>query len=51
MRLALVICPGVQEIVAHHADGAVQRFRVNDTLTCEPILPGFACPVADIFTY
>ena len=51
VRLALVVYPISQEIHAHHDDNTVQRFGINDTLTCEPVLPGFACPVADIFTY
>ena len=51
VRLALVAYIATQEIVAHHADGTVQRFGMEDTLTCEPLLPGFACPVADIFTW
>ncbi len=51
VRLVLAVYPQPQEIVAHHDDGTVQRFGVGDTLTCEPVLPGFSCPVADIFTY
>lgn len=51
VRLVLVIYPAMQEIHAHHDDGTVQVFAVGDTLTCEPVLPGFSCPVADIFTY
>ena len=51
VRLVLVAYIATQEIVAHHNDGNVQRFGIGDSLTCEPVLPGFACPVADIFTY
>ena len=51
VRLALAVYPAAQEIVAYHDDGTVQRFGIGDTLTCEPVLPGFTCPVADIFTY
>ena len=51
MRLVLAVYPQTQEIHAHHDDGAVRHFGIGDTLTCEPVLPGFACPVADIFTY
>ncbi len=50
VRLVLVAYIDSREIVAHHADGATRGFGVNDTLTCEPILPGFSCPVSDIFT-
>ncbi len=51
VRLALVVYPATQEIMVHHEDRSVQRFGINDTLICEPVLPGFSCPVADIFTY
>ena len=51
VRLVLAAYPAAQEIHAHYADGGIQRFGVNDTLPGEPVLPGFACPVADIFTY
>ena len=49
-RLVLVACIAGQEIVAHRDDGTVRRFDSNDTLTGEPVLSGFAGPVADIFT-
>ena len=51
VRLVLVVYPVLQEIHAHHDDGNVQVFGIDDMLTCEPVLPGFSCPVADIFTY
>ena len=51
VRLVLVAYIGTQEVVAHHDDGTVRRFGHGDTLTCEPVLPGFACAVADIFAY
>ena len=51
VRVVLAAYPRTQEVHAHHDDGTVQRFGVGDTLTCEPVLPGFSCPVADIFTY
>ena len=50
-RLVLVVYPAAQEVYAHHDDGTVQRYGVGDTLTCDPVLPGFACPVADIFAF
>ena len=51
VRLVLVIYPGVRQIVAHHDDGTAQRFGPGDTLTCEPVLPGFVCSVDEIFAY
>ncbi len=51
VRLALVAYIDTQEIMAHHDDGTVQRFVPGDTLTCEPVLPGFTCAVDEIFAY
>ncbi len=51
VRLALVVYPATQEVYAHHDDGSVVRFGINDTLTGDPVLPGFTCPVADIFAF
>ena len=51
VRLVLNVYPQTQEVYAHHDDATVERFGIDDTLTCEPVLPGFACSVADIFTY
>ena len=51
VRLALVAYIAIREIVMHRDDGTTQRFGMDDMLTCEPVLPGFACPVADIFTF
>ena len=51
VRLVLVVYPVLQEMHAHHDDGAVRVFGIGDTLTLDPVLPGFACPVSDIFTY
>ena len=50
-RVVLVAYPNTREIYSHQDDGTVRRFGVDDTLTCEPVLPGFACPVADIFAF
>ncbi len=51
VRIVLAIYITSREVVAHHHDGTVQRFGPGDTLTCEPVLPGFACRVDDIFAY
>ena len=51
VRLVLVVYPASQEVHTHLDDGTVQRFGPGDTLTCEPVLPGFACAVDDIFAY
>ena len=49
VRLVVVACIAAREIVTHVADGALRRFAMGDTLTLEPVLPGFACPVDNIF--
>ena len=49
VRLALIAYIATQEIVAHSDDGTIRRFGINDTLTCESVLPGFACQVREIF--
>ena len=51
VRLVLVAYVDTQEIAAYHDDGTVQRFGRGDTLTCDPVLPGFTCAVDDIFAY
>lgn len=51
VRLVLTAYIATREIVASYEGGGTRRFGSNDTLACEPVLPGFACPVADIFTY
>ena len=51
VRLVLNVYPETQEIYAHHHDGTMQRFGVDDTLSGDPVLPGFSCTVGDIFIY
>ena len=51
VRMVMVVYPVTQEIRVHHDDGTVQRFGTGDTLSCEPVLPGFACAVDEIFAY
>lgn len=51
VKRALAAFIDTHKIIAYHHDGAVQRFGPGDTLTCEPVLPGFACAIDDIFAY
>ena len=51
VRLALVVYPETQEVYAHHSDGLVVRYGIGDTVVGDPVLPGFTCPVADIFAF
>jgi len=48
-QLVWVIHPVQQTVHAYRADGRVDRFKRNDVLTAEPVLPGFQTPVADLF--
>jgi Uma2 family endonuclease len=48
-QLVWVIDPEDETVHAYRADGSVTLFRKPDTLTAEPILPGFACPVSELF--
>ena len=49
VRLVVIAHIATHEIVTHGSDGAEHTFAAGDTLTLEPVLPGFACPVDDIF--
>jgi len=51
VRLLWVIDPDTKTIVGYRADrpNVADVFREADTLTGEPVLPGFAVPVADLF--
>lgn len=51
VRLVITAYIDEQTVIVNRDDGTVQRFSVNDTLTAAPVLPGFTCPVADIFAY
>ena len=51
VRLVVIAYIADREIVTHCDDGTVLRFTAEDILTLESVLPGFACPVADIFAY
>lgn len=51
VRLVVVAYIATREIVTYGDDGTEESFEYDDTLTLEPVLPGFACPVADIFAY
>lgn len=49
--VALVVIAHIatSEIATYGSDGAEHTYTAEDTLTLEPVLSGFACPVADIF--
>ena len=51
VRLVVMAYIATRTIVTHGDDGGTLRFAMGDRLTLDPILPGFACPVADIFAF
>ncbi len=48
-RLAWTLHPDQRRLDIHTPDGAVQSLTDGDTLTGGDILPGFTCPISDIF--
>ena len=48
-QIVWVIEPEGETVHAYRADGSVMLFRKADLLTAEPVLPGFACPVLELF--
>ena len=48
-RLVWVIYPDTRRIAVHDGGRATRLLRVADTLDGGDVLPGFACPVAELF--
>lgn len=49
VRLVWVVNPTTRTVRIHRHDGGYAFLQVSDTITGDPVLPGFACPVADLF--
>jgi Uma2 family endonuclease len=49
VRLVWVLYPRSQTIAVHHPDGVSRTLQITDQLSGEDVLPGFVCPVADLF--
>jgi Uma2 family endonuclease len=47
--LVWVAYPRTREVIAHTPDGHAHTYAADDTLTAPDLLPGFACPIADLF--
>jgi Uma2 family endonuclease len=47
--LIWVIHPKSREIMVHRIDGSVARLRESDELSGEDVIPGFRCPVRELF--
>lgn len=49
VRLLWVVYPSTRQILAYRSDKTTALFEISDTLTAPDLLPGFSCPVADLF--
>ena len=49
VSLALIVDARHREVTVRPANGAVRVLSNDDTLSLDPVLPGFACRVAEIF--
>ena len=49
VRLVLLVDPDARTVTTLPNDGPAQTLTEDDTLTLVSVLPGFACPVRDIF--
>lgn len=47
--LVWVFYPDTRTVSVYRADGQAARLGVGETLSDAEVLPGFACPVADVF--
>ena len=48
-QLVVLIDPRTRTIALHHHDGAIDRLTEADTLTFSEVLPGFECPIGELF--
>lgn len=49
VQIALVVYPGSRQIAVYHSLRQVTILTDGDTLELPDLLPGFACPISDIF--
>jgi Uma2 family endonuclease len=49
VRLVWVLYPQSQTVALHRPGGESELLRAGDELSGEEVLPGFSCPVADLF--
>jgi Uma2 family endonuclease len=47
--LVWLLYPATRTAMTFRVDGAIQLLHADDTVTAEPVLPGFACRVGDLF--
>jgi Uma2 family endonuclease len=48
-RLVWVLYPTTRSAMAYQTDGQARLLHADDTLTGDPVLPGFTCRVGDLF--
>ncbi len=49
VRLVWVVNPETRTAAVYRADGSVSKYREQDEITGEDVLPGFRCPIAAFF--
>jgi Uma2 family endonuclease len=49
VRLVWVLYPSTHSTMVYRADGTVELLHAEDTITAEPVVPGFACRLGDLF--
>ena len=49
VKLVWVVSPATRSVRIHRADGSSALLRASDSLTAEDVLPGFTCPVSQLF--
>ena len=47
--LVWVLYPSTRTAMTFRSDGGVQLLHADDTITAEPVLPGFACRLGELF--
>ena len=50
VRLVWVVYPDTRSVVVYNAQREGKLLRADDTLTGDPVLPGFTCKVSEIFS-
>ena len=50
VRLVWVVNPQTKVVKAHVAGRPIQEYRIGDELTGGDVMPGFRCPVSNLFT-
>ncbi|MFO0822603.1 MAG: Uma2 family endonuclease [Gemmataceae bacterium] len=50
VRLTWVVCPATKTVLIRRLDGTCAELDEVGTLSGEDVIPGFVCPVAELFT-